>query len=125
MGAFGQGPQPASVVVFVLVLLLLLLLLVLDIVEVFVGGNGHADDQQHCLREADLHVLVDIEVLHDFVNGGLVFHMLQRKAQGEGKVLSLTAQASPQPCQDPHGCWVPNSPVLLVAPPLCHHHPSL
>ncbi|KFP09129.1 hypothetical protein Z169_08543, partial [Egretta garzetta] len=65
---------------FVLVLLLLLLL-VLDIVEVFVGGNGHTDDQQHCLGEADLHVLVDIEVLHDFVNGGLVFHMLQRKAQ--------------------------------------------
>ncbi|KFW05924.1 hypothetical protein N327_08106, partial [Fulmarus glacialis] len=65
----------------VFVLLLLLLLLVLDFVEVFVGGNGHTGDQQHHLAEADLLILVDIEVLHDFVNGGLVFHVLQRKGQ--------------------------------------------
>ena len=113
MGAFGQGPQPASVVVLVFVLLLLLLLLlVLDVVEVFVRGNGHTGDQQHHLAEAELRILVDIEVLHDFVNGGLVFHVLQRKGQGEGKVLSFTAQASPQPRWDPHRWQVPNSLVL-------------
>ena len=77
MGAFGQGPQPASVVV-VLVLVFVLLLLVLDFMEVFVGGNGHTDDQQHHLAEAELRILVDVEVFHDFVNGGLVFHILQR-----------------------------------------------
>ncbi|KFW92339.1 hypothetical protein N336_01116, partial [Phalacrocorax carbo] len=64
-----------------LVLLLLLLLLVLDLMEVFVGGNGHAGDQQHCLGEADLLILVDIKVIHDLVNGGLVFHVLQKKGQ--------------------------------------------
>ncbi|KFQ05594.1 hypothetical protein N330_05250, partial [Leptosomus discolor] len=62
----------------VLLLLLLLLLLVLDIMEVFVGSNGHTGDQQHRLAEADLRILVDIEVLHDLVDGGLVVHMLQR-----------------------------------------------
>lgn len=93
MGAFGWGPQPTSVVVLVLVFVLLLV--VLDVVEVLVGGNGDTGDQQHHLAEADLRVLVDIEVLHDFVDGGLVLHVLQRKGQGEGKVLSFTAQAFP------------------------------
>ncbi|KFV57360.1 hypothetical protein N328_05184, partial [Gavia stellata] len=65
----------------VVVLVFVLLLLVLDIVEVFMGGNGHAGDQQHHLGEADLRILVDIKVLHDFINGGLVSHVLQRKGQ--------------------------------------------
>lgn len=123
MGAFGWGPQPTSVLVFeVLLLLLLLLLLVLDVVEVFMGGNGHTGDQQHHLGEADLRILVDIKVLHDFVNGGPVFHELQRKGLGEGEVLSFTAQACPWLLWDPHSCWAPNSLVLCVAPSSCHHH---
>ncbi|KFR05993.1 hypothetical protein N306_03642, partial [Opisthocomus hoazin] len=65
----------------VVLVLVLLLLLVLDVMEAFVGGNGHTGDQQHHLAEADLRVLVDIQVLHDFVNGSLVFHVLQRKGQ--------------------------------------------
>ncbi|KFP38414.1 hypothetical protein N324_05639, partial [Chlamydotis macqueenii] len=65
----------------VLVLVFVLLLLVLDFVEVLVGGDGHAGDQQHHLTEADLRVLVDVKVLHDFVNGGLVLHVLQREGQ--------------------------------------------
>ncbi|KFQ85801.1 hypothetical protein N337_03691, partial [Phoenicopterus ruber ruber] len=65
----------------VFVLLLLLLLLVLDVMEVFVGGNGHASDQQHHLGEADLRVLVDIKVPHDFVDGGPVLHILQKKGE--------------------------------------------
>lgn len=121
VAAFGWGRPPASVVV--LVLLLLLLLLVLNVVEVFVGGDGHAGDEQHHLAEADLRVSVGIEVLHDLVNGGLVSHVLRRKGQGEGKVLSLTAV--PQPLWDPHGCQVPCSVVLRVAPAPCHHHPLL
>lgn len=110
MGAFGLGPQPTSVVVLVLVFVLLLL--VLNIMEVFMGGNGNTDNQQHHLAEADLCILIDVKVLHDFINGGLVFHMLQRKGQGEGKVLSSTAQASPRPRWDPHVCRVSNGQVL-------------
>lgn len=102
LGGSGRRPQPASVVVLVFELLLLLLLLVLGFVEVFVGGNGHTGDQQHHLAEADLRIPVDIEVLHDFINGGLVLHVLQRKGQAEGKVLSPTAQASTQPHWDLH-----------------------
>ncbi|KFO85399.1 hypothetical protein N320_04864, partial [Buceros rhinoceros silvestris] len=63
----------------VLVWMLVLMLVVLNFMEVVVSGNGHTDDQQHGLVEAELLVLVQIKVLHDFINGGLVFHMLQRK----------------------------------------------
>lgn len=98
MGAFGWGPWPTSVVVLVLVLvwMLVLMLVVLNFVEVVVSGNGHTDDQQHGLVEAELLVLVQIKVLHYLVNGGLVFHVLQRKGCGEGKVPSSRAQASPR-----------------------------
>ncbi|KFV60893.1 hypothetical protein N341_07895, partial [Tyto alba] len=74
----------------VVLVFVLLLLLVLNFVEVFVGGNGHTDDQQHHLAEADLRVLVDIEVLHDFIDGGLVFHMLRRR--GEVRKLLLNQE---------------------------------
>ncbi|KFP61108.1 hypothetical protein N322_07469, partial [Cariama cristata] len=76
----------------VLVFVLLLVLLVLDLVEVFVGCNGHTDDQQHHLAEAELRILVDVEVLHDFVNGGLVFHVLQRKARVHKLLLNQELQ---------------------------------
>ncbi|KFQ47392.1 hypothetical protein N333_03462, partial [Nestor notabilis] len=69
-----------------LLVLVLLLLLILNIVEVLMGGNGHTGDEQHHLAEAELFILVDIEVLHDLVNGGLAFHVLQGKAQA-GKLL--------------------------------------
>ncbi|KFQ21839.1 hypothetical protein N331_06754, partial [Merops nubicus] len=70
------------VLVFVLVLMVLVLLLM----EMVVGGSGHTDDQQHGLVEAELLVLVEIKVLHDLINGGLVLHVLQRKGQ-VGKLL--------------------------------------
>lgn len=89
------GTAAGSVVVLLFELLLLLLLLALDVVEVLVGGDGHAGDQQHHLAEADLRIPVDIKVLHDFVNGGLALHMLQRKGQGEGK--SCHPQLKPPP----------------------------
>ncbi|KFW02027.1 hypothetical protein N326_05673, partial [Eurypyga helias] len=76
----------------VLVFVLLLVLLVLDLVEVLVGGNGHPGDQQHHLAEADLRILIDIEVLHDFINGGLVFHMLRRKGQVRKLLLNQKLQ---------------------------------
>ncbi|KFQ60995.1 hypothetical protein N334_08431, partial [Pelecanus crispus] len=75
-----------------LLLLLLLLAMALNIMEVFVGGNGHTGDQQHHLAEAELLILVYIEVLHDFVNGGLVFHMLQRKGQVSKLLLNQELQ---------------------------------
>ncbi|KFU84359.1 hypothetical protein M959_12875, partial [Chaetura pelagica] len=62
------------VLVFVLVLLL-----VLDFMEVLVGGNGHPGDQQHHFTEAELSIPVDVQVLHDLINGGLALHMLQRE----------------------------------------------
>ncbi|KFP29537.1 hypothetical protein N325_08238, partial [Colius striatus] len=65
----------------VLVFVLVLLLVVLNVVEVFVGGDGDAGDQQDHLGEAQLGILVEVQVLHDFINGGLAFHMLQRKGQ--------------------------------------------
>ncbi|KFP92292.1 hypothetical protein N311_06012, partial [Apaloderma vittatum] len=65
----------------VLVLVFVLVLLVLNFMQVLVGGNGHPDDQQHHLAKADLRILVEVEVLHDCIDGGLVFHVLQKKGQ--------------------------------------------
>ncbi|KFO74109.1 hypothetical protein N303_13449, partial [Cuculus canorus] len=71
----------------VLVLVLVFVLVVLNLMEVFMGGNGHPDDQHHHLGEADLSILVDIKVLHDFINGGLVFHVLKGREKVVCKLL--------------------------------------
>lgn len=67
-----------------MVVLVLVVVLVLHLMQVLVGGTGDTGDQQHHLPEADLGVLVDVQVLHDLLDGGLVLHVLPgRRGQSE------------------------------------------
>ena len=58
-------------------------------VDVLMGGNQHLGQEGYKFRKVDLSVFISVQFLERFVNGGLIFGVLERDVRDSELTLCL------------------------------------